>query len=249
LQLNKTSVTLNFNKINLNVPMKKRLILQTIALITLHYKALGTAQENLPETTRTAQDKSPVAKPFSEWCVNQNTSPTLSEHLEESFDDLQKQQIINVLSKYEMKIGTITEPLISACIEISTDVINLYMEYALRLHTQEQTICQLDLVKIFAQFRIIDDRSLTSLSRVLGILSRVYYREDEGKIELLELMSTPKRQINNDDFFERLSYIENFPNESEYLDFQFVCNMLICDSTTVKAVMQQVSSNHFIKNE
>ena len=167
---------------------------------------------------------------------------------QENFYDAQNEQIQNILLPYEATIGRITDPLMEACIGISTDMVNLYMEYALRICVPVQKISQLDLVKIISQFKVIDSRSFTALSRVLRIVSGVHYKEDESKIELLELMAMQKGQMNNDDFFERLSYIENFPDGSEYLDFQFICNMLICDMTTVMDVMQHILSDSAIKN-
>ncbi len=221
--------------------MNKRLILKTIALIALHDEALGITQENLRENNEPALNRSQASTPFTEYNVNKNFPPrTPRAYSEENFDDMQKQQIKNILLPYEEKIGEITDSLIEACIGINNDVVNLYMEYALRLHTPIEKICQLKLVKIFSQFKVIDRCSFSSLPSVLGIVSRVHYREDESKIELLELMAMTTRQIHNDEFSERLSYIENFPDVPEYWDFQFICNMLICDITAVRGVMHEV---------
>lgn len=221
--------------------MNKRLILKTIALIALHDEALGIIQENLLENNAPALNRSQASTSFSEEDLNNYLPPrTPRAYSEENFDDLQKQPIINILLPYEATIGTITDPLIEACIGKNADVVNLYMEYALRLHTPVEKICQLNLVKIFSQFKVIDRCSFSSLSSVLEILARVHYREYESKIELLELMAMATRRMDKDEFFERLTYIANFPEGSECLEFQFVCNMLICDITAVRGVMQDV---------
>lgn len=155
------------------------------------------------------------------------------------------EQIQTVLLSYNLSIDDqVEQPLIDVFQGMNNDVIHYYMEFALRLcNCTSGADDQATLVNIILSFKKVDEHACDALSRVFCLVSDAVYEEDETPGELLYMITTRPEETRNGEFFERLAYLEKLPNDSEYLNFQFISNTMWTDIEKVREAMRDILSN------
>lgn len=150
-----------------------------------------------------------------------------------------------VLLSYNSSIDDqVKQALIDVFQGMNEDMINLYMEHALRLCDSTSGVdYQATMVDIILRFRQIDERACDALSRVFCLVSDAVYEEDETPGELLYMITTRPEETRNGEFFERLAYLEKLPDGSEYLYCQFITNTMWTDIEKVREAMRDILSN------